>query len=166
MKRIISVDLLEEHESVNFYTITFDGESSEFDKFVDLYDNAQYINHINAIISDIDTIGKKGAFERDFRREGTPHDNLFALPSNWITNCKLRIFCLRLAEDTVILGNGYEKIKQTYNEIPLANYYANTLLSVDKLLRRRIANEDVQLYMGTFYGNVTFTIEDEGSEEK
>jgi len=165
VKRQISIDLFDEHEKVNFYTVCFHDEKSEFDKFLDEYDNSKYIDQINLIVSDIDTIGKKGAFSRDFRQEGKPNDNLCALPSNWVT-CKLRVFCLRIAEDIVILGNGYEKTKRTYNEIPFALYYANTLLSVDRLLKRRIANSDVTHYQGLLYGNVTFTIEDERPEEE
>lgn len=160
MKRKITVNLFEEHDKVNFYTISFDGEKSEFDKFLDQFDNGKYIGQLNLILSDLDVIGAKGAFERDFRREGKPSDNLCALPSNWVT-CKLRVFCLRISEDIVILGNGYEKTKRTYNEIPLANYFATTLLSIDKLLKKRIDKNTVQAYQGVIYGDITFTIDDE-----
>jgi len=165
VKRKITIELFEEHDRVNYYTICFDGESSETDKFFDLFDNDDFSEDINIVVSDFDTIGNKGAYERDFRREGKSNDRLCALPSNWVS-CRLRLFCLRINEQIVILGNGYEKTSQTYNENPTANYYAETLLSVDKLLRIKLSRDIVQLYNRQFYGDLSFIIEDERPKEK
>ena len=37
MKRKIEIELYEEHDKVNFYTLRFEGEETEFDKFLDTF---------------------------------------------------------------------------------------------------------------------------------
>lgn len=166
MKRKIIIEPFEEHEKVIFYTIRFDGEPSEFDKFYDQFDNDKHAEDIDLILLDIENIGIKGAFERDFRYEGKKRDSLCALPSYRATHCKLRIFCLLINEETVIIGNGYEKTARTYNKNPIAIRYADTLVSIEKLIQSRIRDDKIQLYQGKIFGNLTFTLENENSKEK
>ena len=115
MKRKIVIELLENHENVNFYTIRFvDEGTSEFEKFYDKFDGKEEFNEdLDKIVYWMGKIGEQGALERYFRPEG---GKLKALP---IDTSKLRLYCYKVTEGIVVLGNGGIKKTKTYNEDPL-----------------------------------------------
>lgn len=118
------------------YGIRFVGENmSEFEKFHRVYSvetNAIRKNFYR-ILAYIENIVKRGrALERDFRYEGTMNDRLCALPTEY---GKLRLFCLRISEHVLILGNGGVKTTRTYQESPILKGYAEVLQKVDKYIR-------------------------------
>jgi len=156
VKRKINIELLEEHEKVHFYTLRYDNEETEFDKFLDAFpDEAGFKDDIDIIIRWIDKIGKVGANERFYRPEGKYHDSVFAIP---IDSCNLRLYILHLNDEIVILGNGGKKTTETYNEDQTLDGIVKLLQSVEKMLRARINKNIVQLYNKTIYGNVSFYV--------
>lgn len=159
MNRTISIELFEEHDEVNFYTLCFDGNETEIDKFFDRFpEGCEYDEDVNIIIKWIDTIGKRGALQRYFRPESKQHDNIYAIP---IETSKLRVFVIRISDEIVILGNGGIKKTQTYNEDPELNEIVELLQKVNQYLNSRLRDSKIHCYQKTLYGNLVFYLKDE-----
>jgi len=101
------IDLLLVNESDNctIYTIQFQDENqSEYESFYNRFkDDAEYNPDLMRIVAFINKIAQHGAFERFFRPEGKMSDHVVALP---VLRSKLRLYCLRLSDKILILGNG------------------------------------------------------------
>jgi hypothetical protein len=164
VKRIIGIELCEEHEKVNFYTLRFKDEETEFNKFLDEFpENCKYDEDVQIIIRWIDKIGQDGALERRFKPEGKYHDRVFAIP---IETCNLRIYVLRISDEIVILGNGGLKSTDTYEEDPKLNSYVKILQLIDRFLKDRIRTEKVTIFRKSIFGNVNFGIDDKGTGDE
>lgn len=79
----------------------------------------------------VNKIAQNGAFERLFRPEGKMSDHVVALP---VITSKLRLYCLRLSDKILILGNGGVKSSRTYNEDDNLRGYVITLQNFEQLL--------------------------------
>lgn len=126
--------LVNEGENCTLYTIQFMSEDkSEFERFYAKFKNdAEYDNDLMRIVALIDKIADKGALERLFRPEGKYSDGVCALP---VIQSKLRLYCLRLSDKILILGNGGAKRTRTYNEDDVLKGYVITLQNFEKLLK-------------------------------
>ena len=115
------------------FSICFDGsEESEFEKFLNEFkDNATYNKDFNVILLALSKIIDKGALERFFRIEGRMNDNVKALA---IDSRKLRLYCLRISDQILILGNGGVKTTRTYQEDSKLSGYVMDLQTFDKVL--------------------------------
>ena len=76
-----------------------------------------------------------GVQERFFRYEGKAHDHVVALPTY---NTPLRLYCLRMSDSVLIVGNGGEKTTRTYEESAELNGYVISLQKLDELLQQDI----------------------------
>ena len=94
-------------------------------------DNATYNKDFNVILLALSKIIDKGALERFFRNEGRMNDNVKALA---IDSRKLRLYCLRISDQILILGNGGVKATRTYQEDSKLSGYVMDLQSFDKVL--------------------------------
>lgn len=74
---------------------------------------------------------KESEFERFFRNEGKMSDNVKALA---IDSRKLRLYCLRISDKILILGNGGVKTTRTYQENEKLSGYVMDLQTFDKVL--------------------------------
>lgn len=81
-----------------------------------------------------------GALERYFRYEGKMSDRTVALP---VLRSKLRLYCLRLSDSVLIVGNGGEKDTQTYEESSELNGFVITLQKLDALIREGVADGSI-----------------------
>lgn len=126
--------LVNEGENCTLYTIQFMSEDkSEFERFYAKFKNdVEYDNDLMRIVALIDKIADKGALERLFRPEGKYSDRVCALP---VIQSKLRLYCLRLSDKILILGNGGAKTTRTYNEDDVLKGYVITLQNFEKLLK-------------------------------
>lgn len=142
--REAKVDIIDQTESVSLYTITFEGnELSEFEKFMDKFkDNATLQRDYQLILLALDKITTHGALERNFRPEGKMNDNVVALP---IDKSRLRLYCLRLSDKILILGNGGEKNTKTYEESDELKGYVMDLQKFDALLKSFIQKGEVEI---------------------
>ena len=105
---------------------------SEFEKFLNEFkENATYNRDFNVILLALSKIIDKGALERFFRNEGRMNDNVKALA---IDSRKLRLYCLRISDQILILGNGGVKATRTYQEDSKLSGYVMDLQSFDKVL--------------------------------
>ena len=135
----VSLKTIEQNDNVGMFSICFDGNSeSEFEKFLlEFKDNATYNKDFNAILLALSKIIDKGALERFFRIEGRMNDHVSALS---IDSRKLRLYCLRISDQILILGNGEVKLSRTYQEDEKLSGYVMNLQTFDKVLLKAQKN--------------------------
>lgn len=149
--------LVNEGENCTLYTIQFVSEDkSEFERFYAKFKNdAEYDNDLMRIVALIDKIADKGALERLFRPEGKYSDGVCALP---VIQSKLRLYCLRLSDRILILGNGGIKKTRTYNEDDVLKGYVITLQNFEKLLKEGEKDGSVVITENTIETDKIFDI--------
>ena len=159
VKKKTTVELLNESEKVSLYSISFEMDgTTEFEKFVVAFEmNATYNRDYQRIIAALQAILRIGALERFFRPEGGINDSVQALP---IESGKLRLYCLRLSDQIVILGNGGVKNTRTYEEDPKLYGYVLDLQKFEKILDEIIAKGYVSIEEKDLSGieDITFEI--------
>ncbi len=135
---------LEQTEAAGLFTIIFEGETqSEFVKFVKKFkDDAVRKNELRIILNQIDAMLLKGIEERRFRPEGKINDGVAALP---VYKSGLRLYCLRMSDSVLIVGNGGVKSTKTYEENEDLNGYVINLQKLDDLLKTDIKNGTVRI---------------------
>lgn len=124
---------LEQSDNVSLYSICFDGNAiSEYETFVQKFkDDATLNTDYKNIILALEKIVAVGAFERFFRPEGKMSDRVAALS---IDSRKLRLYCLRISDQILIVGNGGQKDTRTYEESAELSGYVMDLQAFDKML--------------------------------
>jgi len=137
MKKRTTLELVEQSDSVSLYSISFAMDrTTEFEQFLSKFEKEAALNiDYQRIIYALSIILDKGALERFFRPEGSMKDNLCALP---LESGKIRLFCLRISDEILILGNGDIKNTTTYQEDAKLYGYALDLQKFDRLLRKDI----------------------------
>lgn len=140
----VKLNIVEQTETVSLYTIIFDNEEvSEFEKFIVKFkDNAKLQHDYQMILLALEKIMERGALERNFRPEGKMNDNVVALP---VYKSKLRLYCLRLTDKILILGNGGEKSTKTYEESNELKGYVIDLQKFDALLKSFIRKGEIEI---------------------
>lgn len=133
MTKQAKLKTIEQNDNVGLYSICFDGSDvSEFESFLESFRSVAELNKdFNAILFALSKIIEKGALERLFRVEGRMSDNVAALS---IDSRKLRLYCLRISDKILILGNGGIKTKRTYQEDVRLNGFVVDLQKFDKAL--------------------------------
>lgn len=139
--RILS---LEQTDAAGLFTIIFEGQNqSEFVKFITKFkDDAVRKNDLRIILNQIDAMLLNGVAERRFRPEGKMNDGVCALP---VYKSGLRLYCLRLSDSVLIVGNGGVKGSKTYEEDDDLNGYVISLQKLDALLKSDIKNGIVRI---------------------
>lgn len=129
----VTLKTIEQNDNVGMFSICFDGnEESEFERFLnDFKDNATLNKDFNVILLALSKIIDKGALERFFRNEWKMSDNVKALA---IDSHKLRLYCLRISDQILILGNGGVKTTRTYQEDDKLSGYVMDLQTFDRVL--------------------------------
>lgn len=157
MRRSLTLELLEEHERVNIYSLRFEGEAlTEFEKFL-LGHKQRHGDDIGRILARLDKIGIDGVFERHFRYAATKRDRVAELPSHFETS-KLRLYCLCLTENILILGNGGIKSTRTYNEDPLLNSFVNIMRNVENAIQEKQRGGLIELNGKVLVGTLALSI--------
>ena len=128
---------MNESEKVSLYSISFEMDgTTEFEKLVSEFEmNATYNRDYQRILAALQAILQMGALERFFRPEGTMRDNVQAIP---VEGGKLRLYCLRLSDQIVILGNGGVKVTRTYEQDPKLYGYVLDLQRFERILKESI----------------------------
>ncbi len=134
MKKKTTLELVEQSERVSLYSISFAMDrTTEFERFLNKFEEEASLNtDYQKIIYALSMILDKGALERYFRPEGKMSDNLCALP---IDSSRIRLFCLRVSDQILILGNGDVKRTASYEDDAKLYGYALDLQKFDKLLK-------------------------------
>ena len=158
MKKKTTLDIISESEKATLYSISFEKDgTTEFEKFVAEFEmNAEYNSDYQRIIAALQVILDKGALERFFRPEGKMNDNVHAIP---IEGGKLRLYCLRISEQIVILGNGGVKITKSYQEDPKLYGYVLDLQRFEKILKENIDKGYIRVDEKELHGTEQITFE-------
>lgn len=149
--------LVNNADGCTIYTIQFLSESdSEFERFYARFkDDAEYNPDLMRIVALINKIADMGALERYFRPEGKLKDGVRALP---VLQSKLRLYCLRLSDKILVLGNGGVKKTRTYNEDDTLKGYVLTLQNFEKLIREGEKDGTISITANTIETDKTFDI--------
>jgi len=128
------LDVVNQTPSTTIYTIHFEGDSlSEFEKFVEKFKgNAKYQRDYAIVIYAIQKMSENGILERYFRYESKHSSGVCAIP---VTTSKLRLYCLRLSDKILILGNGDVKNTRTYQEDQELLGYVMDLQEFESLIK-------------------------------
>lgn len=144
----VELYLISEGENCTIYTLQFLHDTeSEFEKFIAKFINdTEYSEDYSRIAAVLTRIARTGAKERYFRREGKANDSVAALP---VLDSKLRLYCLRLSDKILILGNGGIKKTRTYEEDSSLKAYVMTLQKFENLLNQGINDGSVTITEST-----------------
>lgn len=138
----VELILLNEGNQCTLYSIQFTSEdSSEYERFYKKFiEDAKLNRDLLRIVQIVDRIAEEGALERLFRPEGKIRDSVVALP---VIASKLRLYCLRLSNGILILGNGGVKNSRTYEEDDSLRGYVLNLQKFEELLKEGQRNGTV-----------------------
>lgn len=142
---------IEQNDNVSLYSICFNGSDiSEYEDFLLKFkDNSTLNEDFQKIILALEKIIDRGALERFFRVEGKMNDNLSALA---IDSRKLRLYCLRISDQIMILGNGGIKTTRTYQEDKELSGYVMDLQRFDELLKQAQNNGTISIEKNMIVG--------------
>lgn len=128
------IEFVEQGEATTLYSICFEGNDlTEFGYFLSKFkDNARLQRDFYSIVRAVRLILSGGALERRFRMEGKMNDGVCALP---IESGKLRLYCLRLSDQVLVIGNGGVKNVKRYEDSEELTGYVMDLQKFDVLLK-------------------------------
>ena len=157
MKQEYSVELIEEYEKVNFYSIRIkDAELTELESFFEKFpEGCEYDDEIDVIISWLDQIAERGALERYFRPEGRYGDGVGVIPID--VGNKIRLYCLRLSDKILVFGNGGIKDAKSWQESDTLAPYVKMLIDTSRFISSRIKDGTIVLVDKEIVGNLNFT---------
>ncbi|GCC51747.1 hypothetical protein SanaruYs_19760 [Chryseotalea sanaruensis] len=158
MKRIICIELFEQHKKATFYTLRFqDEELSEFDKFFNKFDSqSDFDSEMDTIASWLEIIGREGVLERHFRPEGDKR--VKAIPIN--LGKKLRLYCFRIDDIFLLIGGGGIKhVRRFQDDSDLEEMVRIVRKAGNKLLRYYDQGKIKKEQNNTLSGKLTFTID-------
>lgn len=149
--------LFDQSEKCTIYSIRFlNDEDSEVEKFYAKFkESSEYNADFERIISVLFSMLNKGAPVRYFRYEGKMKDNVVALP---VLKSKLRLYCLRLSDKIIVVGNGGIKNTRTYEEDDELRGYVLSLQQLDKLLKEGIQDGSIVITENRIDADKTFQL--------
>ena len=141
----IKIEEVQKTDIAGLFTICFEGDdATEFQKFIEKFkEDATRKEDLSVILTAINRmLTASGFLERYFRPEGKMGDHVVALP---IDRTRMRLYCLRMSDSVLIVGNGGMKNTKTYEEDESLNGYVITLQKLDKLLGQAIKSGKVTI---------------------
>lgn len=157
MKQKYTIELVEEHDAVNFYSIHLDEEElSELERFLEKFPvGCEYDDEIDIIIAWLDKIGENGALERYFRPEGRYGDGVGVIPID--VGNKLRLYCLRISDKILVFGNGGIKDADSWQNSGTLAPYVEMLIDTSRFIISRIRDGKIILVDKDLVGDLKFT---------
>lgn len=151
MKKDSTLEIIEQSEKVSLYSISFETDgTTEFERFMQKFESEASLNRdYQKIISAMQWILDHGALERYFRPEGSIKDNVYALP---IESGKIRLYCLRISNQILIVGNGGIKRTRTYQEDKCLLGYVLDLQKFEVILNKMIKDGSISIEEKTIKG--------------
>ena len=157
MKQKYTIELVEEHDAVNFYSIHLDEEElSELERFFEKFPvGCEYDDEIDIIIAWLDKIGENGALERYFRPEGRYGDGVGVIPID--VGNKLRLYCLRISDKILVFGNGGINDADSWQNSGTLAPYVEMLIDTSRFIISRIRDGKIILVDKELVGDLKFT---------
>ena len=168
MKRSITIKHITISDAVGVYSLQFsDKTTTEFLDFISKYkdiSNPILKEDFNRIVAILKKIIANGALERLFRtREGKIKDGVIAVPLDIVGRRKgcgtLRLYCLRISDEVLILGNGGIKYGNSYNDNAELNSYVTNLAELDRVIRKFTRQGKIKITGKTVILQENLTIE-------
>jgi hypothetical protein len=157
MKRLICVELYEEHSAANYYAIRFMNEADPLiDQFVDTYNTPEFESDLMAIGYWLEKIGERGALERYFRPEGHPKVKAIPVPP---PASKLRLYCFRLDEKVLIFGGGKKKTTRAFQDDVDLAMHVKIVRTVGSRLLKYIEHGQTTKQGKFLTGRLTFEVD-------
>lgn len=149
--KIVNLKTIEQNDNVSLYSICFNGNDlSEYEDFLMKFkDNSTLNQDFQRILLALEKIIDRGALERFFRVEGKMNDRVSALA---IDSRKLRLYCLRISDQILIVGNGGVKTTRTYQEDETLSGYVMDLQRFDELLKQAQQNGSITIEKNMIVG--------------
>jgi hypothetical protein len=154
VNNFVSIKPFKTFEKVNYYTLQIEGATeSETDKFFNRFEHETELEEdLNNLVAWLEEIGeRRGAKSHLFRFEESagalppPQKFLAELPVN-----DLRLYCVRISDEIVILANGGVKTSQTVQDsldlLPMfrfANQVAKRITEMIKYKELRYAGNTI-----------------------
>lgn len=157
MAQRYAIELIEEYDNINFYSIHLEGEElTELERFFEKFpEGCEYDEEVDVILAWIDKIAERGALERYFRPEGRYGDGVGVIPIE--VGNKIRLYCLRLSDKILVFGNGGVKDSRTWQESETLAPYVELLMDTSRFISSREKNGTVVLVDKEIIGNLNFT---------
>lgn len=151
MKRYFEIKEYTNGDKTRIYTVHEKGESmSETDKFLYRFkDNPKFKKDIEIIVKWVRKIGSEGALERFFR----PESNGEAIP---VVASDLRLYCYRINNNILVLGNGGIKTSQKVQDSPDAYPHFQIINDLAFAVNLKISQGKVIISENKLSGNLTF----------
>lgn len=131
-------------------------QMKKFEKFYTKFkDELEYNEDFERLLNILGRIADFGALERFFRPESKMNDRVCALP---VLKSKLRLYCLRLSDKILILGNGGVKNTRTYNEDDTLKGYVITLQKFDRLIKDGVKDGSIVVTESIIETDKTFNL--------
>ena len=168
VKRSITIKHIPISDAVGVYSLQFsDKTTTEFLDFISKYkdiSNPILKEDFNRIVAILKKIIANGALERLFRtREGKIKDGVVAVPLDIVGRRKgcgtLRLYCLRISDEVLILGNGGIKYGNSYNDNAELNSYVTNLAELDRVIRKFTRQGKIKITGKTVILQENLTIE-------
>ena len=149
--KTINLKTIEQNDNVSLYSICFNGNDvSEYEDFLMKFKDNYTLNYdFQRILLALEKIIDRGALERFFRIEGKMNDRVSALA---IDSRKLRLYCLRISDQILIVGNGGVKTTRTYQEDEQLSGYVMDLQRFDELLKQAQQNGSITIEKNMIVG--------------
>jgi len=154
VKRLI-IEHYKTLEKADFYTLrSVNKEICETDEFISRFINDLiYQKDLSTIVYWLQKMGdESGTLERFFR----PEKGAKAIP---IVSSKLRLYCIRLSDELIILGNGGIKSSQKVQDSPDAFPAFNDITAIQKILTKRKRNNKLVTAGRVIEGDLEFNID-------
>ena len=156
MEQEYSIELFEEYDNINFYTIRFDGEElTEAEKFISKFpEGCPYDKDVDIVLAWLEKISEKGALERYFRPEGRYGDGVSVIPIE--VGYNIRLYCLRLSDKILIIGNGGIKDADKWQNSPVLSSYVRLLIDTSNFVSSRRLVGAIRIVGKRIIGNLNF----------
>lgn len=132
-------------EKTDIYTIRLnEDKNTEFNKFLIMFKDTkdEYLKgDLDRILTAIEKISENGALESYFRNEGLFKDRVCAIPlliepRDKTKHGTLRLYCIRVSDNLLIVGGGGLKVTDSYEEDEILKSKVSTLQAVDAELKK------------------------------
>ena len=150
-----------EYEYVKYYTVRLikDEQKDEFnetDKFYKIYRDPLHSHNseFRTIVKVIDAIGNfyRGAepilFRHERKANAFPPQRKYAkniLDIEIVLHSELRLYCIRLSNEVVVLLNGGVKTKDDPEECPNVSYHFKFAQTITKIINELITRRDIRI---------------------
>lgn len=150
-----------ELDKVHFYSIRFEDEDlSETDKFIQRFENNEtHFDDLFLIIDWITKMGEKRGAKKFFFRHEKSADAL-PPPIKYLSveEHNLRLYCIRLSDDVVILLNGGIKSSQTAQGSTDLKQHFDFANKISEIITTKIIENDIQIKYKLIEGDLEIEV--------